>query len=182
MSDARAFLESRAGRIRNTYPTKAKAREYIKLLAETPPAKTSKGNAYRFTNTNVRHDLDGLVMRSNWEANLARIFRLHNIKYEFEPEIFVFDKIKKGTKAYVPDFYLPDSDTWVEVKGYLDDKSRIKIKRFRQYYPEKRLVMVISKSNKAAHLMMDKYNIKEVLYYETLRDLYKPRILTWEGK
>jgi len=181
MSDIEAFFESRAGRIRNTYPSRAKAREYIKLLAQTPPAKTNKGNAYRFTNTNARQDLGGVIMRSNWEANFARVLELHSIKYEFEPETFFFP-VKTGTKAYIPDFYIPSTDTWIEVKGYLDDKSRIKIKRFRKYNPEKNLVLVVSKYSKDAKLAMEKYDIKQAIYYEDLRDTYKSRILTWEGK
>ena len=48
----------------------------------------------------------------------------------------------------MPDFkVLKDEKThfWVEVKGFMDSKSKTKIKRFRKYFPEEELVVVDSK-------------------------------------
>ncbi|NBP58205.1 hypothetical protein EBU71_17050, partial [bacterium] len=58
---------------------------------------------------------------------------MYDIDFEFEPTVFAFP-IKRGTKAYTPDFYIKEKNIWVEVKGFLDPKSKIKLKRFKRYY------------------------------------------------
>ena len=91
----------------------------------------------------TRKDL-GIYLRSRWEANMCRYYNFMGIKWLYESKIFYFNdslligkkKIKKGTLSYTPDFYLPKLDTWVEVKGYLRDKSKVGLRRFKKYYPE----------------------------------------------
>ena len=41
---------------------------------------------------------------------------------------YIIDNIER---TYFPDFYLPDTDTYIEVKGYYDRKSKIKTQQFR---------------------------------------------------
>ena len=62
-----------------------------------------RGNAYQHTKTGFREDL-GLTLRSNWEANFARLALIYKIDFEFEPKVFTYP-IKRGTKSYTPDFY-----------------------------------------------------------------------------
>lgn len=122
-------------------------------------------------------------MRSNWEANTARIMNLYKIKFEFEPKVFYFP-IKRGTKSYTPDFFLTSTSEWMEIKGYLDDKSKLKIKRFKKYYPEEfdKLVFVISKYSSDALNFAKEMQIKKVLFYEDIRSFFVDRITIWEGK
>lgn len=93
-------------------------------------------NCYSRARGGRREDLNNVYFRSSWEANIARYYNFTNIKWQFEPKIFVFDKIKKGSVSYTPDFYLPELDKWIEVKGWMDNKSKTKLKRFEKYYPE----------------------------------------------
>ena len=58
--------------------------------------KNQRGNAYRNTKSGLREDL-GISMRSNWEANIARIYNAYKIEFEFEPKVFTFP-IKKRNK------------------------------------------------------------------------------------
>jgi len=124
-----------------------------------------------------------LVLRSNWEANFARILKLYDIDFEFEPTVFAFP-IKRGTKAYTPDFYIKNKSIWIEVKGFLDDKSKIKLKRFKRYYEKEfnNLVFVISKFNTDAKDYAKQLGIKNVIFYEDIRSFYADKILNWEGK
>lgn len=88
--------------------------------------------------------------RSTWEVYYA-IF-LQQLKEErkiiewlYEPDTFWFDKIKRGTRCYLPDFkvkHLDGSIEYVEVKGYMDKKSATKIKRMRIYHPDIKLRVV----------------------------------------
>jgi hypothetical protein len=96
-----------------------------------------------------REDLDHFV-RSRWEANIARYLKLliknnQIIKYEYEPDTFEFHDIKRGTRTYTPDFkvYLDGGavEYW-EVKGYMDNKSKTKLKRMAKYYPDVKVVLI----------------------------------------
>lgn len=96
----------------------------------------NQSNPYSRTKSGKRQDLNNTYFRSSWEANIARYFNFVGIKWEYEPKTFIFDTIKRGSVSYTPDFYLPEEDRWVEVKGWMDQKSITKLKRFQKYYPE----------------------------------------------
>lgn len=97
-------------------------------------------------------DINGTTMyfRSKWEANYALyldwlIDHKQIYKWEFEPDTFMFENIKLGTRSYTPDFKVytdEDSYEYHEVKGYMDSKSKTKLKRFKKYYPEHKLVLI----------------------------------------
>ena len=55
---------------------------------------------------------NGFKFRSRLEARWAVFFDAANIRYEYEPEGI---KLNNGM-CYLPDFYLPDEDMYVEVK------------------------------------------------------------------
>lgn len=58
-----------------------------------------------------RKDLN-CFFRSRWEANFARILNFLEIKWEYEQKRFYLSGL-----SYLPDFYLPDLNLFVEVKG-----------------------------------------------------------------
>lgn len=68
----------------------------------------------------------GYRFRSRLEARWAVFFDAMGIPYVYEPEGFV---LSDGT-MYLPDFYLPDSDTYAEIKGVMSDKDQNKIEQF----------------------------------------------------
>ncbi|WP_310533172.1 DUF1064 domain-containing protein [Novosphingobium sp.] len=88
--------------------------------------------------------------RSRWEANYARYLQLVKDKgliedWEHEPQTFWFEAIKRGVRSYLPDFRVTEMDgetTFHEVKGWMDQRSRTTISRFRKYYPEHRLIVI----------------------------------------
>lgn len=100
-----------------------------------------------------RADLGGVYFRSAWEANYARYLKWlvsqGAIKsWEFEPDEFWFDKIKRGTRSYKPDFKVIENDgqvVYYEVKGYMDDKSRTQLRRMAKYYPQVKVIVIDSK-------------------------------------
>jgi len=98
-----------------------------------------------------RDDLGDTYFRSSWEANYARYLNLcikqgivH--RWEFEPDTFYFENIKRGTRSYLPDFKVWDTEHtepyYIEVKGYFDAKSKTKLKRMAKYYPDVRVDLV----------------------------------------
>lgn len=92
-------------------------------------------NPYSRTKSGKRTDLNNVFFRSSWEANMARYYNYVGIRWMFEPKTFIFSDIKRGCVSYTPDFYLPDENRWVEVKGWMDEKSATKLKRFEKFYP-----------------------------------------------
>ena len=91
--------------------------------------------------------------RSRWEANYARYLewmrsRGEIAKWEHEPETFWFSGIKRGTVSYLPDFRVTKNDGsiyYVEVKGWMDDRSKTKLKRMKKYHPSVQLELVDGK-------------------------------------
>lgn len=59
---------------------------------------------------------DGYFFRSRLEARWAVFFRTLRIRYRYESEGFLVGAGEKKI-AYLPDFFLTDTETWVEVKG-----------------------------------------------------------------
>lgn len=66
--------------------------------------------------------------RSNWEVECAKVLDKNNILWEYEPKVF---RLNSKT-FYIPDFYLIELNVWLEVKGYLSEKSEYKIKLFQK--------------------------------------------------
>lgn len=91
--------------------------------------------------------------RSQWEMNVACYLEFIKSQgqiseWEYEPETFWFHQISRGIRSYCPDFRLtyPDGrQVYWEVKGFMDSKSRTKIKRMRKYYPDEALEVVDAK-------------------------------------
>ena len=109
-----------------------------------------RGGGYSRGAGGQREDLDGLYVRSSWEANYARYLnwlkkQKQIEKWEYEPYTFVFEKIKRGTRAYTPDFkitYANGRHEWHEVKGWMDPKSATRLRRMSKYFPEEKIIII----------------------------------------
>lgn len=66
----------------------------------------------------------GIRFRSKLEAKYARAFDILRISWTYEEVNFMFDD---GT-CYAPDFYMPEIDTYFEVKGVMTEEDERKIK------------------------------------------------------
>ena len=107
-------------------------------------------NAYSRTRSGKRSDLDDRFFRSSWEANFARYldFLITNgdiFRWEYEPDRFDFTEIKRGTRSYMPDFKVWDTKDSVpyyyEIKGWMDAKSKTRLKRMTKYYPTIKVIV-----------------------------------------
>ena len=134
------------------------------------------------SNSGKRTDLNNTFFRSSWEANLARYYNYANIQWKYEPETFYFSGYKRGSISYTPDFYLPETNQWIEVKGYFNSKDRTKIKRFKQQYPDEfeKLIFMIEKDKGKSYEFIKKLNkLDGLIIYNDLRK-YKDFIKFWE--
>lgn len=75
----------------------------------------------------IETEYNGYRFRSRLEARWAVFFDACGIEYVYEPEGF---ELGNGLR-YLPDFYLPNDDVWIEIKGKkLSDAEREKIIQF----------------------------------------------------
>ena len=97
------------------------------------------------------YDINGkkIFFRSLWEVNYALyldyLIKIKQIEsWEYEAEVFVFEKIKFGTRSYKPDFkvFTKKGVEYHEVKGWMDAKSKTKLKRMAKYYPKIKIILI----------------------------------------
>ena len=135
----------------NTDEFRQKHSDYMhKMMMENRNSITN----YSRAKSGKRADLNNLYVRSSWEANYARYlnFLLEHgklYKWEYEPDVFDFEKIKRGIRSYTPDFKVWETSEsepyYVEIKGWMDDKSRTKLKRMAKYYPNIKIKLIQQK-------------------------------------
>lgn len=124
-----------------------------------------------------------IFFRSKWEANYALyldfLIKQKQIqKWTYEEDVFIFEKIKFGTRSYRPDFKIYNIDGSIEyheVKGYMDSKSKTKIKRMAKYYPNIKLIIIDSDIYKDLKKKLGKLLKFYQMYYiiKCLEDLIK---------
>ena len=109
--------------------------------------KRNRGRRKRFKLWSKRSDyvtVEGATvsMDSTWEVACAKRLDELGIKWMRNPNI----KLKYLSKSrrlrnYIPDFYLPDHDIYIEVKGYWTDAARHKMKSVQALNPVKLLIL-----------------------------------------
>ncbi len=114
--------------------------------------KASRGKA------GIRKDIsETIYFHSRWEANYARVLNYLNVRWEYEPKTFDLE-----TQNYTPDFYLPDSNEYVEVKNFLWKYSKVRDEKFRKLYPKIKLQLLLKED------------------YLKLQNKYAKFIVNWE--
>lgn len=110
----------------------------------------NKSNPYSKIKAGRSADLGDTYFRSAWERNFARYLNLLQANgdihhWDYEPDTFWFEAIKRGVRSYKPDFKVWDSKGaepyYYEVKGWMDAKSKTKLKRMAKYHPEIKVIL-----------------------------------------
>jgi predicted nuclease of restriction endonuclease-like RecB superfamily len=125
-----------------------------RLAARHARGELSGSNTYSRCRRGKRPDLGDHFFRSSWEANYARylnflVAQRIIAKWEYEPDTFWFEAIKRGVRSYLPDFKVTEPNGavyYVEVKGWMDAKSKTKLKRMKKYHPSVDLRLVDAKA------------------------------------
>jgi hypothetical protein len=77
----------------------------------------------------VNLDGESLKVRGSWEKKYVEWCNINNIRC-LAPNQPFFYLYEGEERSYFPDFYLPEKDLWIEVKGYETEKDRMKWKYF----------------------------------------------------
>jgi hypothetical protein len=81
-----------------------------------------------------REDL-GHYVRSNWEADFARVLNLYGVAYQYEPQTFTLVEKTGAILHYTPDFFVPSTNTFYEIKGWFHKLDQKKVALFQEQYP-----------------------------------------------
>ena len=92
----------------------------MKLAVEKYPESYTSSNRGRTKQVII----DGIKFQGAWEVEFYQYCKKNLIKIERSTEWFEYEW--NGKRKYFPDFYLPDRDLYVEVKGYETDRDRAK--------------------------------------------------------
>ena len=82
------------------------------------------------------------MMDSTWEVAMARRLDELSVKWIRNSDLKL-EYVTRGRRKrkYIPDFYLPDYDLYIEVKGYWTDAARHKMKDVQKRNPVKILIV-----------------------------------------
>ena len=78
-----------------------------------------------------------IYMRSSYEIAFVKWCDNQNIRWQYEPKVFDL-----GNSTYTPDFYLPEFNLYIEVKGWWRDDAKAKFELFKQIYCGERIKIV----------------------------------------
>ncbi len=79
-------------------------------------------------------------MLSTWEYKFAFFLDCSGINWQYEPKAF---DLRNTT--YTPDFYIPEWNCYIEIKGWWRDDAKKKFGLFRYKYPKKNIKVLMEK-------------------------------------
>ncbi len=82
--------------------------------------------------------------RSDYELSVAKYLAEQGVKYEYEAHKLVY---YPKPKVYIPDFYLPDNDIYIEAKGFFRPSDRRKMLAVKEQHPELDIRFVFMRNN-----------------------------------
>lgn len=96
-------------------------KEHKDKLTKLVNNKIEKGEWHNSFSKSRTIEYKGIKFLGSWEVKFAQWLDKNNIKWERVKETFKYSYNNK-IKQYTPDFYLTDSDTYIEIKGYPTEK------------------------------------------------------------
>ena len=131
--------QSRKGDKNHFYGKKHSA-DSINKMSETHKKIVKRGKDSHFYGKiyhpkKIKYDINGNIFyfKSSWEYKVALYFIENQIKWEYESKKFEIT-IDDHPTTYTPDFYLPDTNTIIEVKGYWREDAIKKFIQFKNIY------------------------------------------------
>lgn len=102
---------------------------YRKNMARKRKRRGKKKKLWSKQSEYTRKDGSVVLMDSTWEVMMAMRLDELEINWERDPKMKLEYKTRGGRmRNYIPDFYIPDLDIYIEVKGYWTDAAKHKMK------------------------------------------------------
>ena len=125
------------------YENRKRASSYMKAAAKKHP------ESYSGANVNGRTpviDYNGIKLNGSWEVLVAKVLDEYNIQWNRPTNPFKYEW-NNNTHYYYPDFYLPEYDKYIEVKGYERERDICKYKAVPNLIVIKRKEIELIKKN-----------------------------------
>jgi hypothetical protein len=110
-------------------------------VSETIQKKVAEGTWHTSLAKNMHYNYNGIDLHGTWELKYAQYLDKNNIKWIRCKEQFDYFYDGKNRK-YTPDFYLIESDEYIEIKGYKTEKDKAKWSQF----PKNKKLIVLTAS------------------------------------
>jgi hypothetical protein len=88
-------------------------------------------------------------IRSSWETAYAKYLDKNNVKWLYESKTFDL-----GDTTYTPDFYLPETDRYIEIKGWERKDFRKKIELLKIKYSDIKIIILKKKELKTLKILL----------------------------
>lgn len=79
----------------------------------------------------------GCTFRSTYELRFAQALDRLGWEWSYEPKRFL---LSEG--SYLPDFFVPEMEAYIEIKGWFDERGKRRVRMFRDEYPDLPLVVI----------------------------------------
>jgi hypothetical protein len=98
-------------------------------ISEKIKIKINKGEWHTSFSRSRTHEYKGVKLHGKWELEYAKWMDFNNLKWirPIESFEYIFENIKR---KYTPDFYMTDTNQYIEIKGYPTEKDFSKWKYF----------------------------------------------------
>jgi len=124
--------------------TKNRSREWFDInnakISNKVQAKVKTGTWHSSLAKYMHINYKGVDLHGLWELKYAEYLDRNNIKWIRNKDLFAYE-FEGKKRRYTPDFYLPDTDEYIEIKGYKTDKDTAKWEQF----PKHRKLVVLMK-------------------------------------
>lgn len=120
-----------------------------KRISRTIKKKVEEGTWHTSLAKHMHIDYNGVNLHGSWELAYAKYLDLNKIRWIRTTDSFHYEFEGKSRK-YTPDFYLIDSDEYVEIKGYKTKKDDAK---WSQFPSHKKLVVLMGEELKQMNII-----------------------------
>lgn len=103
--------------------------EHKAKISATINDKVANGTWHASLARNMHYTYRGIDLHGMWEVRFAEWLDANNIKWRRPSENFPYT-FEGALHQYTPDFYLIESKTYIEIKGYKTDKDQAKWDQF----------------------------------------------------
>lgn len=104
-------------------------KENGKKIAATINKKISSGEWHVSLAKKLHYNYNGVDLHGTWELKYAKFLDSKNISWIRNKKSFTYI-FENQLKKYTPDFYLPNTNEYIEIKGYETIKDKEKWKQF----------------------------------------------------
>ena len=119
--------------------------EHKAKIAASVNDKVKHGTWHTSLARNMHYCYKGIDLHGTWEVSYAEWLDSNCIKWERPSNYFLYT-FDGAEHRYTPDFYLVDTDQYVEIKGYRTAKDKAK---WEQFPKDKSLIVLMKKDLKA---------------------------------